>query len=35
MTPTLKSLGGMQLAPHPLAAQAGRNVLRDGSVAAL
>lgn len=30
MIHTLKALGGMQVAPHHLAAQAGRDVLRDG-----
>jgi len=30
MIHTLKSLGGMFVAPHHLAAQAGRDVLRDG-----
>ncbi len=30
MIHTLKAVGGMQVAPHHLAAQAGRDVLRDG-----
>ena len=30
MIHTLKALGGMVVAPHHLAAQAGRDVLRDG-----
>ena len=30
MIHTLKSLGGMAVAPHHLAAQAARDVLRDG-----
>lgn len=30
MIHTLRALGGMQVAPHHLAAQAGRDVLRDG-----
>ena len=31
MLHTLRALGGMQVAPHHLAAQAGRDVLRDGA----
>ena len=30
MIHTLKALGGMAVAPHHLAAQAARDVLRDG-----
>ena len=31
MIHTRTALGGMQVAPHHLAAQAGRDVLRDGN----